>query len=236
MKNSKYEAVIFDFFGTLAPSYAVNAYKQILSTMAGELGIPSNFFIESWLNTFSERAIGKIPDVRSNIDAICHEFGMSPRTEQVEAAMGVRLEYAKQNIRPKQGAINTLAQIKGLGFKLGLITDCASELPELWHKTEFASYFDVTLFSCVEGIKKPDPEIYKKASNLLEVAPEKCLYIGDGGSYELTGAKNIGMTPVLLFDRSEQGNPDTHRIDGEKWDGMVIYSFNEVIGLLSKTK
>jgi hypothetical protein len=28
MRDSKYEAVIFDFFGTLASSYTVNAYKD----------------------------------------------------------------------------------------------------------------------------------------------------------------------------------------------------------------
>ena len=234
MNHSNYEAVIFDFFGTLVPSYTVNAYEQILSAMAEELGIPSDFFIEKWLGTFRERAIGKIPDVRSNIDTICSEFGVSPRAEQYEAALEVRLGYAKENIRPKKGAINILAQIKRLGFKLGLITDCASELPELWDKTEFAPYFDVTLFSCLEGIKKPDPEIYKKASALLEVVPERCLYVGDGGSHELSGAKNVGMTPVLIFDKSEQGNPDTHRVDGEKWHGTVIYSFSDILGLINR--
>lgn len=234
MRYSKYEAVIFDFFGTLVPNYEVNAYKATLGAMADVLGISSDFFIAKWLATFRERAIGKITDVRSNIYAICSEFGISPDTEQYEAAIGVRLAHAKKNTRPKKGAVKIITQIKDLGFKLGLITDCASELPQLWNRTEFAPYFDVTLFSCMEGIKKPDPAIYKKASTLLGVAPKKCLYIGDGGSNELTGAKNVGMNPVLIFDRSEQGNPDTHRIDGEQWDGKVIYSFSEVLGLLNK--
>jgi len=30
------------------------------------------------------------------------------------------------------------------------------------------------------------------------VAPEDCLYVGDGGSHELTGAAAVGMTPVRL--------------------------------------
>ena len=234
MKDSKYEAVIFDFFGTLVPNYRVNAYRKTLGAMAEELGIPSDFFIEKWLATFNERAIGKISDVRSNIHMICNEFGVSPDAEQYEAAIETRLEYAKENTQPKKGAIEILAQIKALGFKLGLITDCASELPELWDETEFASYFNVTLFSCLERIKKPDPVIYKKACSLLDVAPQKCLYLGDGGSNELTGAKNVGMKPVLIFDNREHGNPNTHRVDGEEWEGTVIYSFSEVLGLLNK--
>jgi putative hydrolase of the HAD superfamily len=232
MKKSKYEAVIFDFFGTLVPIYTVNSHNEMLSVMADKIGIPSDFFIDRWLGTFSERVTGKLPDVYSNIMKICNEFGASPPKEQCDVAVEMRLEYSKNHIYPKKHAISTLSRIKALGFKLGLITDCSSELPSIWQETEFAPYFDVTLFSCMEGIKKPDPSIYKKACTLLNVIPENCLYIGDGGSNELTGAKNVGMKPVLIFDNNEQGNPNSHRVDGEEWGGTVIYSLSEVLGLL----
>lgn len=232
MKKSKYEAVIFDFFGTLVPIFTINSHNEMLSAMAGKIGIPSDLFIDRWLGTFSERVTGKLPDVHSNIMKICHEFGVSPNKEQCDIAIEMRIEFTRNNIHPKKDALKTLSRIKELGFSLGLITDCSSELPRLWKETEFARHFDVTLFSCVERTKKPDPAIYKKACALLNTAPEKCLYIGDGGSNELTGAYNVGMTPALIFDNSEQGNSNAHRVDGEEWDGTVIYSFSEVLGLL----
>ena len=232
MKKVKYEAVIFDFFGTLVPIYGLNTYNEMMSAMAGAVGVNSDFFADRWLDTFKERVTGQLPDVYANIMKICSEVGASPTKEQCDVAIKIRLDYTKKNIFPKKDAIGTLARIKKMGFGLGLITDCSSELPGIWKETDFAPYFDVTLFSCIEGIKKPNPSIYRKAAALLRTTPEKCLYIGDGGSNELTGAKNVGMMPVLIFDEDEQGNPDSHRVDGQEWDGEVIYSLDDVLELL----
>jgi putative hydrolase of the HAD superfamily len=57
-------------------------------------------------------------------------------------------------------------------------------------------YFDVTLISYEQGICKPDPELYRKMTNLLNVKADECLYVGDGGSKELFAARDAGMHPV----------------------------------------
>lgn len=41
------------------------------------------------------------------------------------------------------------------------------------------------------------------------------------------------MHPVLLFVPEEQGNKDTHRIDGEGWNGMRISDLAEVARLIA---
>jgi FMN phosphatase YigB (HAD superfamily) len=94
MKKSKYKAVIFDFYGTLVPIYTVNPYHELLSAMADEIGIPTDFFIDRWLSTFRERVMGKLPNVHSNIRKICDEFGVSPTKEQCD------LYGKKQNLPP----------------------------------------------------------------------------------------------------------------------------------------
>ena len=76
-------------------------------------------------------------------------------------------------------------------------------------------------------MKKPDPRVYALACNRLEVQPGECLFIGDGGSRELTGATNAGMGAVLIRapDDSENG-------DREDWRGRRISSVQEVFDLL----
>jgi putative hydrolase of the HAD superfamily len=93
--------------------------------------------------------------------------------------------------------------------------------------------FDIAVFSCTEGVKKPDLQIYKLAAEKLGVRPEDCLYIGDGSSNELTGAAAVGMHPVLIVD-PEEDRAGTHRIDseGEEWKGPVISSFSEVLNIV----
>ena len=53
--------------------------------------------------------------------------------------------------------------------------------------------FDVTMISYETGLCKPDPEVYNEMIKKLNVKPEECLYVGDGGSNELYGAQDAGM-------------------------------------------
>ena len=127
---------------------------------------------------------------------------------------------------PRNDAITTLTQLKSLGFKIGLISDCTYEIPLIWDKTSFSQHFDSVIFSCNVGIKKPDPKIYHLACRDLKVKPKNCLYIGDGSSRELSGALRVGMFPILIRSPSEKNSV---RIDEENWDGPRIKSLSEIL-------
>jgi len=89
---------------------------------------------------------------------------------------------------------------------------------------------DARIYSVEVGRCKPDATMYLAACWELGVTPEECLYVGDGGSRELTGATEAGMTAVrlaapdladhLVFD------PDV------AWCGPRISSLAEVVDLL----
>jgi putative hydrolase of the HAD superfamily len=64
------------------------------------------------------------------------------------------------------------------------------------------------------------------------VDPETCLYIGDGGSFELTGAQGVGMDAVCIRVPYEDGD-DAHRVEAEDWSGPVISSLKDVISLVT---
>jgi putative hydrolase of the HAD superfamily len=116
-------------------------------------------------------------------------------------------------------------------YRVGLISDCSPETPAAWPATPFHGLFDVTVFSCVVSMKKPDPRIYRLATDKLGLEPRDCLYVGDGSSNELTGALKVGMHPVLISDPNE--SVDAHYIDREKgWLGPVIHSLKEVLELV----
>ena len=131
---------------------------------------------------------------------------------------------------PRPEAAEVLSTIQQKGYKTGLISDCSSNTPILWESTSLKAFFKVTIFSCAVGIKKPDPRIYRMALEQLGVKPPDCLYIGDGSSYELTGALKVGMHPVWI--RIPDEREDNFRIDEEDWDGPVISSLKEVLDLL----
>jgi putative hydrolase of the HAD superfamily len=62
-----------------------------------------------------------------------------------------------------------------------------------WSTCPLAPQFQSTVFSCAEGVAKPDPEIYLRAVRQLSARPATTLFIGDGGDDELTGAERAGL-------------------------------------------
>ncbi|MCH8226633.1 MAG: HAD-IA family hydrolase, partial [Chloroflexi bacterium] len=110
------------------------------------------------------------------------------------------------------------------------ISDCSADVPQIWQDTPFKPLIDVTIFSFEVGIKKPDRRIYQLACDRLSVSPQDCIYIGDGGSGELTGAAEAGMYPVLIREPSEVTG-EAYRPGEEDWQGHKISALQEVLAL-----
>ena len=227
----KYKAVIFDLFGTLIENFSRSEYASVFAEMADILSVPADEFLRSWMEAFDQRATGVFPTTGDAIKNLSYKLNPRVNDEQIEEATHIRMDYTRRSINPREGAIEVLNYLKKDGYKTGLISDCTCEIPGVWGDTPFHSLFDVTVFSCVAGIKKPDPRIYFTATEQLGIEPGDCLYIGDGSSRELTGALEVGMHPVLIRDPGE--SDDTHFIDRETdWQGPVISSLREVLTLL----
>ena len=84
---------------------------------------------------------------------------------------------------------------------------------------------DAVTFSCEVGQRKPHPAGYRDISRKLGVAPEECLYVGDGSSAELSGATSAGMTAVLLETPFGTDFP----YDAEsRWTGRSVSDLHQV--------
>jgi len=227
----KYKAVIFDLFGTLIMNFSYSEYESALVELATILGAPPEDFTQKWLGSSRERMTGILPTPRANIEYLCQELGINPDEAQRKQAIQVTMDFTVRAMVPKTGAVETITQLKSDGYKIGLISDCSGQAVQVWKNTPFAPLFDVTVFSCEAGMQKPDPRIYRIATDKMGIAPEDCLYIGDGSSHELTGAREVGMHPVLIRDPDEA--VDAHYIEREdNWDGPRIAYLREVLNLV----
>ena len=79
-------------------------------------------------------------------------------------------------------------------------------------------------------MRKPDPEIYLLACEMLGVEPADCVYVGDGAYGELTGAAAVGMTPYLLRD-PDLDHEEMLVTDRDDWTGPSIAHLSDVLGL-----
>ena len=60
-------------------------------------------------------------------------------------------------------ALPALKEIEGAGYRLGLISNFEQWLEEMLVELEVGHIFEISVISGIEGMEKPDPEIYRRA-------------------------------------------------------------------------
>ncbi|MEX0992227.1 MAG: HAD family hydrolase [Actinomycetota bacterium] len=223
------DAVIFDLYGTVVDEFPKSAFHEALTAMADILGAEREAFLDEWSATAIERQTGRMGDIDENLRVICSRLGLRPGPKASSDALEVRAEMYRQHFRPKDQAEASLAALKVRGLPMGLISMCAPDTPALWRASVLAPYIDVEVFSCETGLRKPDAEIYRYATERLGVSSDGTLYVGDGAYSELTGATAFGMTAVLIRDPNDH---DALRPEAEDWSGASIVSLTEVLSLV----
>ncbi len=226
----KYQAVVFDLFGTLVDNYSYERYEEVLRTTALIVHVPATDFRRSWSETTRQRDIGAIT-IEATLSQICERFGVGLSAEQVDRVIATRRAFLSQQMTPRADALSTVAELQRRGMRIALTSNCGPIVPEVWNNSPLAGYFDAALFSCSAGVAKPDRRIYQMALDALKVAADRCLYVGDGDSQELTGAAAVGMHPVMIRAPYED-DTQPHLANRQHWDGPVISSLAEVLALL----
>lgn len=192
------KAVVLDFFGTLTDPSREAGRRAVYDATAAALGAPPDAFWTEVTQSFDERATGALGDTASTLRTIAMRCSVQPTPEQLATAVAAQHRGAQSLHAPRPGALDVLEELRSRGFGLALLSDCSSELCEMWDDSVFAGRFDATVFSWTEGFRKPDPRGFAKAAKALGVAPVDCWYVGDGASREMTGALTAGMRPVLI--------------------------------------
>ena len=88
-----------------------------------------------------------------------------------------------------------LEGLKGLGMKLGVISNTAS-LYQVFRTLEeygIRDYFQDVTLSSVTGYRKPDPNIFLVSLNQIRSDPKSCAYVGDTYSRDVIGPQNLGF-------------------------------------------
>jgi putative hydrolase of the HAD superfamily len=158
-------------------------------------------------------------------------LGLQVTAEQMAQAVEVRLRYTRRALAPKHDALATLARVKSLGYKIGLLSNCSIEIPIVWPETAMAALIDSSLFSSRERMRKPDAHIYALACARLDVAAEECLYIADGENFELAAAAKAGLYPVLVRNAAQDISRELHR-EAREWRGPAICDLHQIFQLL----
>jgi putative hydrolase of the HAD superfamily len=223
-------AVIFDFFATLTPSTPDHVWHEHIARSAAPLGLDVAVWRRALDESWAERATGSLGDLPETFRALARRHGAEPSEDALAAACAARRAAQSELFVFRSDALAVLAGVRERGLKVGVLSDCTTELAESWSGLPVAGLVDARVLSCEAGRRKPDPVLFATIAGLLGVAPADCLYVGDGGGRELSGAAASGMRAVML--RAPDWHSSSAHAREDDWAGPWVSSLSEVLPLL----
>lgn len=210
-------AVIFDLGGVLteSPIRSFTAYER-------EAGLPEGLIVR--LNSTDPHTNAWARYERNELDAA----GFSDAFEAEALAAGHRVEAARVlealrgELRPAMVA--AVRRLKDAGLPLGLLSNNVAPMDRTGPLGDLLALFDAIVESSVEGVRKPEPEIYQRAlARLSDVVGRRveatdCAYLDDLG-INLKPARALGFSTIKVVEPAvalaELSELVGFRLDGE---------------------
>jgi putative hydrolase of the HAD superfamily len=186
------EAVVFDYGGVLATSQwdaFADLERRVGTSLVPYFGVddPEQPGVPAW----QEVEIGAMPwpVFASLVIAAAERDGVTLfDVEDVNALMPLGALWPM---------VHRVRELKADGYKLAILTNNVREFGEYWKATVPVELFDVVVDSCEEGIRKPDPEIYRRTAERLGVPPAACVFLDDSAA-NCDAAADVGMRAVVV--------------------------------------
>lgn len=146
-----------------------------------------------------------IPDKTKYQSIVDKLFPKLPKAKRVELAAGANKAFwgvATRNYPIRPSTKGALSHIKSRGLRMGIVSNHHNYDALVGHlaDTGIHSHFDVVLASEREGVRKPNPAIFSRSLEALNVDEEHAMFVGDSPRHDIVGAKAMGMRTVLIDD------------------------------------
>jgi putative hydrolase of the HAD superfamily len=191
-------AVVFDLGGVLteSPMTAFAAYEE-------EAGLPPGLIQE--LNSVDPdtNAWARFERGELDVEGFCVTF------EEEAVAAGHRVDARRVlaalsgQLRPSM--VDAVRTLRAHGVPLALLSNNVAPMDRTGPLGELLALFDAVVESSVEGVRKPEPDIYRRALERLAetvgrpIAPSDCAYLDDLG-INLKPARALGMHTIKVVD------------------------------------
>ncbi|WP_072891648.1 HAD family hydrolase [Ornithinibacillus halophilus] len=192
------KTVVFDLDGTLLnrdESVKIFIEKQYQRLHTWLNHIPKDRYITRFIELDSRGYVWKDKVYQQLVD----EFDITGL--KWEQLLQDYIDHFKGSCVPFPNLISTLESLMKRNITLGMITNGKGQFQMNNIKAlGIESYFKTILISEWEGMKKPQPEIFLRALEKLNVAPSESLFVGDHPENDVKAAQNVGMKSVWKKD------------------------------------
>lgn len=95
-------------------------------------------------------------------------------------------------------ATGVLTNLRGLGYRLAVVSNFDSRLPGIMEDLALTPLVDTTVYSVQAGAAKPAAAIFHRALAALHVQAAHALHVGDDLASDVKGAQAAGLAAVLI--------------------------------------
>lgn len=99
---------------------------------------------------------------------------------------------------PFPEAAATITRLRAAGLRLAVVSNADGRARAVLEAAGLAGGFDAILDSHLEGVEKPDAEIFHRAVARVGVRAERTVFVGDILSIDIIGARGAGLRPILI--------------------------------------
>lgn len=123
-----------------------------------------------------------------------------PERVRAELVPELRADHGDANLWrvPTAGARQTLAVLRRAGLRTGVVSNADGRAAALLEAAGLAPSLELIVDSHLEGVEKPDPEIFRRALARLGVPADRTVFVGDIWSIDVEGSRAAGIRPILM--------------------------------------
>lgn len=180
------ESVIFDWGGVLIddPRPGLLRYCADAFSVARGRYTPVH---DSFLNEFQKDLVSE----ERFWQKVCRELGKpTPKVPSLWSG-AFRSAYV-----PRPDVFSLVSSLHDKGYRTALLSNTELPAVEFFHELGY-DMFDVLVFSCTEGVMKPERRIYEITLERLGSKARQSIFIDDRQDY-VQGAKEAGLNTILF--------------------------------------
>lgn len=110
------------------------------------------------------------------------------------------------------GATDGLDAMSRAGLRLSLASNAEPLLRGKLGELGLARYFEFLGISGELGVEKPDPTFFLRVLDALGVPPDRAAHVGDLYSVDVVGARQAGLTAILVDPNDLSSDRDVARV------------------------
>jgi putative hydrolase of the HAD superfamily len=139
-----------------------------------------------------------LADLRRRCAEVLHAALPASSRARIGAAELEPAMLASLRFRAYPDAVGWLTVVRAAGLKLAVVSNWDFSLASVLQRVGLAGLLDGVVTSAEVGAAKPDPAVFLRALELLQLRPEEAIHLGDSPELDRAGAAAAGIDSVLV--------------------------------------